>query len=162
MSYGGPVHPDVVILAKIQEFFAGELCAVVGDDGVWDPEAMDDVGEERHRLLGPDAVQGSDLDPLGEFVDGDQQVRVAPGCLLQGTDEVQTPYSKRPGDGYCLQGLSGQVCLPCVELTPLASAYNPSGVGHRGWPVETLSEGISNEGSRCCVMTASPRVYFLQ
>jgi hypothetical protein len=61
-----------------------------------------------------------------------------------------------------LQGLSGQVCLPCVELTPLAGAYNPSGVGHRGRPVETLSEGISNEGPRCCVMTASPRVYFLQ
>jgi hypothetical protein len=48
------------------------------------------------------------------------------------------------------------VCLPCVELTPLAGAYNPSGVGHRGWPVETLSEGVSNEGSRCCLMTASP------
>ena len=56
MSHGGPVHPDVVILAKIQEFSAGELGAVVGDDGVWDPEAMDDVGEERHRLFGPDAV----------------------------------------------------------------------------------------------------------
>jgi hypothetical protein len=61
-----------------------------------------------------------------------------------------------------LQGLSGQVCLPCVELTPLAGADNSSGVGHRGWPVETLSEGVSNEGSRCCMMTASPRVYFLQ
>jgi hypothetical protein len=47
---------------------------------------MDDVGEERHRLFEPDAVLGSDLDPLGEFVDGDQQVRVAPGCLLQGAD----------------------------------------------------------------------------
>jgi hypothetical protein len=61
-----------------------------------------------------------------------------------------------------LQGLSGQVRLPCVELTPLAGAYNSSGVGHRGWPVETLSEGVPNEGSRCYVMTASPRVYFLQ
>ena len=88
MSHGDPVHPDVVILAKIQEFFAGELGTVVGD--FWDPEAMDDVGEERHRLLGPDAVQGSDLDPLGKFVDGNQQVRVAPGCLLQGADKVQT------------------------------------------------------------------------
>jgi hypothetical protein len=54
------------------------------------------------------------------------------------------------------------VHLPCVELTPLAGAYNPSGVGHRGWPVETLSEGVSNEGLRCCVVTASPRVYLLQ
>jgi hypothetical protein len=102
VSHGGPVHPDVVILAEVQELSAGELGVVVGDDGVRDPEAMDDVGEECHRLFGPDVVQGSDLDSLGEFVDGDQQVRVALGCLLQGTNEVQTPHSKRPGDGYRL------------------------------------------------------------
>jgi hypothetical protein len=60
-----------------------------------------------------------------------------------------------------LQSLSGQVGLLCVELTPLAGAYNPSGVGHRGRLVETLSEGVSNKGLRRCVMTASPRVYFL-
>jgi hypothetical protein len=161
VSHGGPVHPDVVILAEVQELSAGELGVVVGDDGVRDPKAMDDVGEECHRLFGPDVVQGSDLDPLREFVDGDQQVRVAPGCLLQGTDEVQSPHNKRPGDGYCLQSLSGQVSLPCVELTPLVGADNSSGVGHRGRPVETLSEGVSNKGSGRCVMTASPRVYFL-
>jgi hypothetical protein len=46
-------------------------------------------------------------------------------------------------------------------LTPLAGADNSSGVGHRGRPVETLSEGVSNKGSRRDVMTASPRVYFL-
>jgi hypothetical protein len=61
-----------------------------------------------------------------------------------------------------LQSLSGLVGLLCVELTPLAGAYNPSGVGHRGRPVETLSEGVSHEGPRCCVVTTSPRVYFLQ
>jgi hypothetical protein len=88
-------------------------------------------------------------------------VRVAPGCLLQGADEVQTPHSKRPGDGYGLQSLSGQVGLPCVELTPFAGADNSSGVGHHRRPVETLSEGASNKGSRCCVMAASPRVYLL-
>jgi hypothetical protein len=46
----------VVVLAEVQELPAGELGAVVGDDGVRDPEAMDDVGEERHRLFGSDAV----------------------------------------------------------------------------------------------------------
>jgi hypothetical protein len=54
-GYGGPVHPDVVILAEVQELSVGELGAVVGDDGVRDPEAIDDVGE-RHRLFGPDGV----------------------------------------------------------------------------------------------------------
>jgi hypothetical protein len=56
VSYGGPVHLDVVILAEVQELSASALGVVIGDDGVWDPEAMDDVGEERHRLFGPDAV----------------------------------------------------------------------------------------------------------
>jgi hypothetical protein len=56
VSYGGPVHPDVVILAEVQELSAGELGVVVGDDGVRDPKVMDDVGEERYRLFEPDAV----------------------------------------------------------------------------------------------------------
>jgi hypothetical protein len=41
----------MVIVAKIKELFAGELCAVVGDDGVWDLEAMNNVSKEEHRLL---------------------------------------------------------------------------------------------------------------
>jgi hypothetical protein len=45
----------VVILAEVKELLASELGAIVGDDGVQDLEAMDDVGEESHRLLGPDA-----------------------------------------------------------------------------------------------------------
>jgi hypothetical protein len=56
VSYGGPVHTDVVVLAEVQELPASELGAVVGNDGVRDPKAMDDVGEERHRLLGLDVV----------------------------------------------------------------------------------------------------------
>jgi hypothetical protein len=56
VSYGGPVHPDVVVFVEVQELLASELGVVVGDDGVRDTKAMDDVGEERHRLFGPDAV----------------------------------------------------------------------------------------------------------
>jgi hypothetical protein len=53
------------------------------------------------------------------------------------------------------------VRLSGVELTPSAGAYKPSGVGHYGWPLETLLESVSYEGLRCCMVTASPRVYFL-
>jgi hypothetical protein len=38
VSHGGPVHPDVVILAEVQELPAGELGVVVGDDGFRDPK----------------------------------------------------------------------------------------------------------------------------
>jgi hypothetical protein len=55
VSYNGPVHTDVVVFAEVQELFPSELRAIVGNDGVWDPKAMDDICEERHRLLGPDA-----------------------------------------------------------------------------------------------------------
>jgi hypothetical protein len=55
VSYGGPVHTDVVVLAEVQELLPSELRAIVGDYGVWDPKAMDDICEERNRLLGPDA-----------------------------------------------------------------------------------------------------------
>jgi hypothetical protein len=65
-----------------------ELCAVVDDNGVRDSEAMDDVREESHCLLGHDVGEGVDLNPLGEIVYGDQQVRKAPRCFLQRTDEV--------------------------------------------------------------------------
>jgi hypothetical protein len=44
-----------MVLAEVQELLPSELGAIVGDDGVQDPKAMDDVGEECHRLLGPDA-----------------------------------------------------------------------------------------------------------
>jgi hypothetical protein len=54
------------------------------------------------------------------------------------------------------------VCLSCVELTPSVRAYNPIGVGHCGRPVKTLSEGVSHGGLRRRMVTASPRVYFLQ
>jgi hypothetical protein len=56
VGYGDPVHPDVVVLAEVQELSASELGAIVSDDEDRDHEAMDDVGEERHRLFGPDAV----------------------------------------------------------------------------------------------------------
>jgi hypothetical protein len=36
----------MVIITETENLFAGELRAVVGDDGVWDPEEVDDVGED--------------------------------------------------------------------------------------------------------------------
>ena len=49
-----------------------------------------------------------------------------------------------------------------IELAPFAGADNSSGVSHRRWPVEALSESIPDKGSGRCVVAASPRVYFLQ
>jgi hypothetical protein len=42
---------NVVVVTELQELSAGELGAVVGDDGVRNSKTVDDVGEERHDLL---------------------------------------------------------------------------------------------------------------
>jgi hypothetical protein len=53
MRHGRPIDADVELVAELQELSARELGPVVGDDGVRDPEPVDDVGEERHGLLRP-------------------------------------------------------------------------------------------------------------
>ena len=72
----------MVVIAECQEFLAGELRPVVGDDGVRNPEPVDDVREEQHRLLGFDLIDRASLDPFGELIDRYQQMGVAPGGLL--------------------------------------------------------------------------------
>ena len=70
---------DVVVVAERQELVAGELRPIVGDDGIWNPEPVDDISEEQHRLFGFDLGNRTSLDPLGELVNGHQQMGIAPG-----------------------------------------------------------------------------------
>jgi hypothetical protein len=72
----------VVVVAELQEFSAGELCAVVSDDGIRNSEVIDVISEEQHHLLRLDFGDRASFDPIGELIHGDEQVRVAPGCLL--------------------------------------------------------------------------------
>jgi hypothetical protein len=78
----------VEIVAELQEFPARELGPVVGDDGVGHSKVMDDIGEERHRLLCPEVRNGAHFYPLGKLVDRNQQMSEAPRRLPQGPDDV--------------------------------------------------------------------------
>jgi hypothetical protein len=46
MSYDRPEHTDVMVVTEIQKLFAGKLGAVVRDDAVKNPKAVDDFGKE--------------------------------------------------------------------------------------------------------------------
>jgi hypothetical protein len=61
----------VELVTELQEFPARELGPVVGDNGVWHSKAMDDISEERHRLLCPEVRNGAHFYPLGKLVDCD-------------------------------------------------------------------------------------------
>jgi hypothetical protein len=80
MSYGRPEHTNVVVVAEIQKLFTSKLGAIVYDDIVGNPKAVDDVGEKEHSLLRPDAGDRTGLDPLGKFVNGNEQVGEAASC----------------------------------------------------------------------------------
>jgi hypothetical protein len=55
---------DMVIITETEEFFASELRVIVGDDGIWDPKAVTDVGKEEHHLLRFDLHDWLSLDPF--------------------------------------------------------------------------------------------------
>jgi hypothetical protein len=46
VSYSRPEHIDVVVVAEIQKLFTSELGAIVRDDAVMNPKAVDDVDKE--------------------------------------------------------------------------------------------------------------------
>jgi hypothetical protein len=49
---------DVVVFVEVQELLPSELRAIVGDDGVRDSKAMDNICEERHACSDPMLVKG--------------------------------------------------------------------------------------------------------
>jgi hypothetical protein len=46
MSYDRPEHTDVMVVIEIQKLFTSKLGAVVRDDAVRNPKAVDDVGKK--------------------------------------------------------------------------------------------------------------------
>jgi hypothetical protein len=86
MSHGRPEHTDVVVVAEIQKLFTSELGAIIRDDAVGNSKAVDDVSNKEHSLLRPDAGDRTGLDPLGKFVNGDEQVGEATSYPFQGSD----------------------------------------------------------------------------
>jgi hypothetical protein len=72
MCNGCLVHADVVFVTKLQEFPAGKLGVIVGDDGIRHSEQVDDVGEKGHDLLYSEVCDWACLDALGELVHSDQ------------------------------------------------------------------------------------------
>ena len=57
-----------------------------------------------------------------------------------------------------LECLGQQVGLPSIVLTPFVGAHNMFSVGYHGGLVEALLERISDQGSRCGMVTADPTV----
>ena len=89
MRHGSPIDADVVFIIESEELLSGELRAMVHDDRVRDPKGMDDVKEEQHGLLGLGHEDRSSLYPLCKLVYDDKQMRIALGCPLERSDQIE-------------------------------------------------------------------------
>jgi hypothetical protein len=85
-------------------------------------------------------------------------VGVVPGRLSQGPDNVQPPHSKRPCDGYRLEGVRREVNFAGVKLAPLAGAHDLASISNRGGPIEALAECVVHKGARRRVVATHARV----
>ena len=87
---------------------------------------------------------------------------VAPGRLLERSNQIESPDREGPRDGNHLECLVREVSLPSIVLTPFAGAHDLLGVGYFSGPVEALSECVSHQGSRHDVVTVDLTVDIAQ
>ena len=78
------------------EEIASELRTVVGDDAVRDPKSAHEALDELDRRASRDGADGFHLRPLGELVDVDVEVAVAPRRSRERAQDIQRPNHKRP------------------------------------------------------------------
>ena len=77
----------------------------------------------------------------------------APG-LFEWPGQVEPLDCEGPCDGDHLECLGQEVSLLSVVLAPFVGAHNLLSVSYYGWPVEALSECVSDQGSRSGMVTA--------
>ena len=86
------------------------------------------------------------LGPLGELVDGDVEVTVAPRRSRERAQDVQPPDRERPREQNGLEALSRLMNLLGVELAGFAGLHQLSCVVERSGPVEPTAEYFADEG----------------
>jgi hypothetical protein len=145
---------------KLRNFFPVNWVLVVGDDCVGYAEAIDDVGEERDRLLGANVDDGSGLDPLRELVNCHEKVGEAPGRLSEWTHHVQVPDGEKPRDGDCLECLRREMSLSSVELAPFTAPHDVLRVSDHHGPVESLSKSFSDKCSQTGIVITGADIVF--
>jgi hypothetical protein len=123
---------------------------------------MDDVTKEKHGLFGFDLGDWPRFYPFGKLVNGDEQMGLAPGRLLEGPDQIKPRDHERPRDGDCLECLGWQMGLLRIVLTPFTSAHYVHGIGHHSQLVEALPKSIPDEGPQRGMVSAGTVIDVLQ
>jgi hypothetical protein len=145
MSHGREAELGANALAILLEDPTCKLSLIVHNDMTWDPKSTDDGLEEGECSTLGDVDHRGGLRPLGELVDGNEEVPVPANGPVKWSQDIHPPYDEWPGGWNHLQSLSWCVYLLCVELTRLAGLYHLSCILESGWPVEAMPEGLTDQ-----------------
>src|SRR5207237_167979 len=123
---------------------------IIRDNPVRNTESDHNALEEFHRFGSCDRGDRFGFNPLGEFIDGDEEVCKTTQRSLQWADYVETPDCKWPSDQDSLQFLRRHMYLTSTSLASLAMEDVHLGIhtvaqyGHsdRGWARSTTPDGI--------------------
>lgn len=96
MSNRSKAELDPDFLAVLSEGIAGELRAIVSDYAVGDFEVENNSMDELDCYACGDLGNVYGFSPLGELVDGDEQVLVAPDYLGERSQDIQPLDHERP------------------------------------------------------------------
>ena len=99
--------------------------------------------DELDRGASWDGADGFHLRPLGELVDGDIEVAVAPGRPRKRAQDVQPPDCEWPRKGYSLQAFCQLMDLLGVELAGLAGLHQLGRVVECRRPVEPTMKRLA-------------------
>jgi hypothetical protein len=106
MSHGREAELGVDALAILLEDSTCKLGSIVRNDTDWDPKSTDDGFEEGDSNTLGDADYRGGLWPLGELVDGDEEVLVPANGPEKWSHDIHPPYGEWLGGQNHLQSLS--------------------------------------------------------
>jgi hypothetical protein len=145
MSHGREAELGANALAILLEDPTCKLGSVVCNDTAWDPKSIDDGIEEGDSSTLGDVDHRGGLWPLGELVDGDEEVPVPANGPGKWSQDIHPPYAEWPGGQNHLQSMNWCVYLLCVELARLAGLYHLSCILESGWSVEAIPKGLTDQ-----------------
>jgi hypothetical protein len=103
-----------------------KLGPVVRNDMAWDLKSTDNRLEESDGSTLGDVDHRGGLWPLGELVDGDEEVPVPTDGPRKWSQDIHPSYDEWPGGRNHLQSLTWRVYLLCMELTRFAGLHHLS------------------------------------
>ena len=106
MSHRCKAELGAIALAILLEEPTCELGPVVRNDTAWDPKSTDNRPEESDSSTLGDVDHSGGLWPLGELVDGDEEVPVPANGPEERSQDIHPPYSEWLGGRNHLQSLS--------------------------------------------------------